>query len=247
MTTQAAPPQPLTTSPSKAQETLAQQYQRQGYLVVPQLFTPEECQQFKLEGQRLLAELANKKSSVYVGVAADSPLFYRMASDARITRVLAELLPTGADFMSDKFVWKSPQHRFATPWHQDIAYWPGTRPKISTWVALDDTDAANGAMRIIPRSHLTLLPHEFRGEGSVNGEFGNVIVDLEETNQAPGELVCELKAGGVLFFSDMLAHASCTNASGRDRYAHIGTYHASGPDEEFDLMFPARHTVWQPG
>ena len=33
-----------------------------------------------------------------------------------------------------------------------------------------------------------------------------------------------MKQGSALFFSDLLAHASCPNTSGKDRYAIIGTY-----------------------
>lgn len=40
-------------------------------------------------------------------------------------------------------------------WHQDYAYWQCTNTDnlISVWIALQDTNLANGAMRTLVRSH----------------------------------------------------------------------------------------------
>lgn len=219
---------------------LATQYQEQGYLLVPELFSREECAALKAEGIRVLAEHARPGRSVYVGVAAVSPVFYKFASDPRLVEVLREIMPDGVMFMSDKFVYKSSKHQFATPWHQDIAYWKNTRPKLSTWIALDDVTAENGAMKIIPGSHREFVEHEDQS-GALGGEFGNVVKDLPE--DAPNQMICAMPAGSVLFFSDLLIHASTVNTAGVDRYAIIGTYHAPAEDEPFDLNFPARHVI----
>ena len=40
-------------------------------------------------------------------------------------------------------------------WHQDASYWPLSPSKtVTVWLAIDDADAGNGAMRVIPRSHV---------------------------------------------------------------------------------------------
>jgi ectoine hydroxylase-related dioxygenase (phytanoyl-CoA dioxygenase family) len=45
----------------------------------------------------------------------------------------------------------------ASPWHQDLPYWPMEDPEargcLSCWLALDDVDATNGAMSFVPESH----------------------------------------------------------------------------------------------
>jgi ectoine hydroxylase-related dioxygenase (phytanoyl-CoA dioxygenase family) len=74
-----------------------------------------------------------------------------------------------------------------------------------------------------------------------NNEFVNV-VDQSQWNAAD-EAVCEIEQGSAVFFSDNLIHGSCTNTSGLDRYAIISTYQSPGPEEEFDKIFPARHTI----
>lgn len=216
---------------------LAVQYDRDGFVVVPDVFSRAECQALKEEGLRLLSGHAGKNLSVFVGVAVASKAFYSLASDSRLVEILRPLMPEGIMFMSDKFVWKSGDQRFGTPWHCDIAYWRETRPKLSIWIALDDVTAANGALKVIPGGHKKEWRH-----GTQNGvEFGNRISELPE--DAPGEIVCEMAAGSLLVFSDMLPHASTPNTAGLDRYAIISTYHAPAPDDFFDVQFAARHVI----
>lgn len=215
----------------------AEQYERDGFLVVPDVFTREECQQLKTEGLRVLNERAGKNQSVFVGVATASKKFYELASDPRLVEILRPIMPGGIMFISDKFVWKSGEQRVGTPWHCDIAYWRDTRPKLSIWIALDDVTAANGALKVLPGGHKQQWEH-----GTLsNVEFNNRISELPET--PPGEVVCEIAAGSLIVFSDMLPHASTPNTAGVDRYAIISTYHAPASDDFFDVQFSARHVI----
>ena len=50
---------------------------------------------------------------------------------------------------------KHPGFSSATLWHQDVRYWSFQRPElISVWFALGDETAENGALRVIPGTHL---------------------------------------------------------------------------------------------
>ncbi len=215
---------------------MATQYEKDGFLVVPDLLSADQCEALKEEGLKVLSEHAKPGSSVYVGAAVNSNLFYRLASDKNIVRVLHQIMPDGIMFMSDKLVFKSGVQPKATPWHCDSAYWRNTRPKLSVWIALDDVDAQNGAMRVLPGGHHQDWQHTAPVEGQ---EFSNRIQDLNEENV----ITCEMKAGSALFFSDRLPHSSTPNSNGKDRYAIISTYHAPAPDEEFDKPFAARHVI----
>lgn len=220
--------------------SLAHCYERDGYVVIEDVFTTEECRVLKDEGQRVLREKAGKHS-VFVGVAASSELFYKLASDQRIVDPLKELMPDGVMFLSDKFVFKSGEQRFGTPWHCDEAYWRGTRPKISVWIPLDDATADNGALKVIPGGHKQSWNHENSHKPAMNGEFGSTIGSLADDPDE--QAICEMRAGSMLIFSDLLPHASTPNTAGLDRYAIIGTYQAPAPDDEFDTQFAARHVI----
>jgi len=223
------------------QKNWQQDYKRDGFLVVQAVLSNDECAMLKTEGLEVLRQHAPQGSSVYVGVAAASNAYYLLASHPNIVEVLKNLMPDGVAFLSDKFVFKSAEMRFPTPWHQDEAYWRGTRPKLSVWIALDDVNSRNGALKVLAGHHAAPLEHG--GPNAVpTNEFGNILRDLPQ--DAPGEIICEMKAGDALFFSDLTPHASCPNDSGQDRYAIISTYHAPvDNEEEFDLMFAARHVI----
>jgi phytanoyl-CoA hydroxylase len=222
-----------------ASEPLAQRFERDGCVAVSGLFTRDECAALKAEGLEVLRGHARPGATVYVGAAAASPVFYELASDPRVVAVLRELMPDGVMFMSDKLVFKSGVQPKPTPWHCDEAYWRGTRPKLSVWIALDDVTASNGALRVLPGGHHEKWTHT-RPDGG-GEEFDMRIRDLDGRE---GEtIVCEMTAGSALFFSDLLPHSSTPNTDGSDRYAIISTYHQPAPDEEFDLGFPARHVI----
>jgi phytanoyl-CoA dioxygenase PhyH len=56
---------------------------------------------------------------------------------------------------------KSAGDGYETPWHQDGHYWP-IRPlaNCTVWVALEESTAENGCLRVIPRSHRDQVLHE---------------------------------------------------------------------------------------
>ena len=230
-----------TTTQNLSAEEIAARYGRDGFVVIPDVISREECLELKAEGLRVLKEHASPKATVYVGVAAASDIFYKFASDPRIIEYLKPVMPDGIMFLSDKFVFKSGSKRFGTPWHCDEAYWRGTRSKVSIWIPLDDVTSANGALRVIPGGHKQNWQHDNQVRSETNGEFENTIGALQ--GEAPGEITCEMSAGSLLIFSDLLPHASTENTAGADRYAIISTYHASAEDEPFDLQFPARHVI----
>lgn len=222
------------------QTSLSTKYKRDGFLIATDLLKPHECEQLKVEGLKVLQEHAKPGSTVFVGAAAASPMYYQLASDPRIVSILRHIMPDGIMFMSDKLVFKSGILPTPTPWHCDIAYWKNTRTKLSVWIALDNVTAENGALKVLPGGHLQEWQHD-QPEQTPGVEFNNRIQDLN--GQDSHTITCEMSAGSALFFSDRLPHSSHPNSNGADRYSIISTYHAPAPDEEFDLSFPARHVI----
>src|SRR5690242_19822680 len=103
--------------------------------------------------------------------------------------------------------------------------------------------ADNGTLKVVRASHKRDWQHERTTDiAKTNNEFVNVVANSQ---WKPGdEVICELKRGGAIFFSDRTVHASCENTSGEARYAIISTYHApAAVEEEFDKQFAARHVI----
>src|SRR3954469_7040461 len=125
----------MSTAPDTIRATEARDYARDGYLVLPSLFTPAECAALKAEARRAMDAHAGPESTVFVGLSVVNARFRDLHADERLVGALSAVMPEGVMFLSDKAVFKSGHKRFATPWHIDEFYWSGTRPKLSVWIA----------------------------------------------------------------------------------------------------------------
>ena len=100
--------------------------------------------------------------------------------------------------------------------HQDASYWPISPSKVvSAWLAIDDVDAENAPLQIIPGSHR----HAQLPFNESTPEERNV---LNQTVQNPAQygdqpLALKLKAGQMSLHSDWILHGSDVNHSNRRR------------------------------
>ncbi|MGQ0577634.1 MAG: phytanoyl-CoA dioxygenase family protein [Betaproteobacteria bacterium] len=80
----------------------------------------------------------------------------------RILDAVEELLGPDLLVWGSSFFIKEPHDQAYVSWHQDSTYWGLSHPDIVTaWVALSVSDLPNGAMRVMPGSHLKdQLPHQ---------------------------------------------------------------------------------------
>lgn len=218
--------------------TLSADYERDGYVIVPGLLSPEECDRLKIESRRVLDEKSKTGSTVCLFAALSNPSFRALAEDPRIVDLLRSIMPDGVMFLNDKIVFKKADKAFATPWHIDCFYWRGTRPKLSVWIPFDDVTADNGALTVIPGSHKKDWTAK---AGGVEGDFFNVV---DGTGWRESDVVvCAVARGSAVIFSDRLVHGSTPNTAKKDRYVIISTYQAPAADEPFDLDFPARKVL----
>lgn len=88
------------------------------------------------------------------------------------------------------------------------------RKVVTVWFAIDDVDAANGAMMLWPGSHRGgVIPFEY-----VTDEEEGVLGQRVHQTERFGEPVSvELRAGQMSLHTDMLLHGSSPNTSGRRR------------------------------
>ena len=97
-------------------------------------------------------------------------------------------------------------------WHQDSTYWGLEPPDVITaWIAFTDSNAANGAMRVIPGTHkLDQVPHHdtFAAENLLS-RGQEITVDVDERQAA----MLELAAGEMSLHHVRLIHGSDPNPS----------------------------------
>jgi phytanoyl-CoA hydroxylase len=224
-------------------ESLTADFQREGFAVVRSLFPPESVAELRQAFDDLHA--AGAVPGYFEPVPRDQsggdPLKvfprvmhpHRFKDVARrymlhpaIGTILQALFGEEPIAAQSMFYFKPPGAR-GQALHQDQFYLmvePGTC--IAAWVAVDDSDAENGGLYVVPntRDAEVVCPDKADEAESFTSHF----VRPPAGQKA---VVCELKAGDVLFFNGNLIHGSGPNRSkNRFRRSFICHYVAGSTD-----------------
>ena len=138
-------------------------------------------------------------------------------------------------------------------WHQDGPYWPLTPGTVTAWVAIDDADAGNGAMRLIPGSHRHGILHARDSAESERNVLWRTLDGIERLGEPMTNV---LRAGQFSLHHDLMVHGSEPNRSARRRcgltirYAPI-TVRAADPGWAANALrcrgsAPAPHWICHP-
>lgn len=210
-------------------------YQRDGYLIVPALFTQDEVEQLREHYMMLRKQGEYPGDFAGIDLSSSDPLkqFPRMIHmhrwdavsrrwliDQRLNRWLTALMGVEPYAVQTMLYFKPPGAR-GQALHQDQYYLrvqPGTC--MAAWLALDACDEQNGCMQVVPQSHT--LPLLCSIEADTAQSFTDVTVPLP-AGMTTAPMI--MNAGDVLFFNGQLIHGSTPNTStDRFRRALIGHY-----------------------
>lgn len=136
------------------------------------------------------------------------PVAEKYLMDRRIEAHLRAFMGEQPIAVQSMFYFKPPGARGQT-WHQDN-YYLRVRPKTccAAWIAVDDADAENGGMGVVPGTHdMEVACPE---QADMSQSFTADHVPIPEGKKAE---TCVLKAGDVLFFNGSLVHGSTPNTS----------------------------------
>lgn len=208
-------------------EAEVRQYQAQGYVApVPALTTAE-------------AAVLRAKLEAYEAGAGDikGPLRQKshllftwlndLVRDERILDAVEDVIGPDILCWSTGFFIKNARDPSYVSWHQDSTYWGLEPPDIITaWVALSDSTLANGAMRVIPRTHaMAQAPHRDTFAPDNLLSRGQEIAVAVDDRQA---VALELLAGEMSLHHVRLVHGSDPNPSDSRRIGfairYIPTY-----------------------
>jgi non-haem Fe2+, alpha-ketoglutarate-dependent halogenase len=114
------------------------------------------------------------------------------------------------------FFIKNPRDPGFVSWYQDSTYWGLDTADVTTaWIALSDSTPENGAMRVVPGTHLMdQIPHRdtFRKENLLS-RGQEIMVDVDESKA----VTLDLKAGEMSLHHVRLIHGSEPNPSDKRR------------------------------
>jgi ectoine hydroxylase-related dioxygenase (phytanoyl-CoA dioxygenase family) len=156
------------------------------------------------------------------------PIFEQLIDDPRLVGPMRDLIgqPRVALF-TDKLNCKRPREGSRFRWHQDSPYWAHFTHDLdrlpNVLIALDDADAENGCFRLIPGSHRRGMLPGLEGDGTL----GPLFTDPRYFD-ASRQVLVEVPAGSLVFFSPHSVHGSEPNHSDAPRRAMVLTYQPGG-------------------
>ncbi len=199
-----------------------QQFDTDGFLIVRDLFPKDTCAALALELTALLEQeqrINPKARGGLRNILRNSPLAVSVASSDKILSVVSALIGSVAFPVRAILFNKTGGANWGVPWHQDLAIAVAERrdtegfgpwsvkegivhvqppvhilaSMITVRLHLDDCDADNGALRVLPGSHLS-------------GELSSEDI-AARASKSPG-VMCEVSTGGALAMRPLLLHAS---------------------------------------
>ena len=218
-------------APSSAQ---LDDYQKQGFLVVPGFFTPEEIgplhERFVAivneevpapEGMLVMRDVMVAKGAVEPASReeaiakiqdyhADEILFGGYARHAGLLDWIESFVGPDIKSIHTMLINKPPNVDGRHPLHQDLLYFP-FRPAdqiVATWTALEPVTRENGCLVVVPGSHEGgLLAHE-----NPDWEYLNLAYfGAQGVGEHTDRVHLEMEPGDTVFFHPLLLHGSGRN------------------------------------
>lgn len=164
--------------------------------------------------------------------------FRKLAYNPDILDVVQDLIGPNIVLFHDQALFKPARTGGAVFWHQDNAYWNCMPANlISCWMTLDDVDVHNGAMQVIPGSHLKPVRHDLSTET-------DALLAIDGKIDTSRAVPVELPAGGCMFHHCQTLHYTQPNATERQRRAFVlhfmtpGTVSGEGERIRVDFSHP---------
>lgn len=209
---------------------LTQELATQGFAVIPRLYAPAEITTLLhcLESAPVAGPNFRRSQDVFAirNLVGEIPELLPLLHTPKLREVLAELFPAGCHLTKAIYFDKPAGSNWLVAWHQDLminvaqrADQPGFGPWTAKtgWVAvqppvwilentvtlrlhLDDCDATNGALKVVPGSHRQ-----------------GVVPPKAVAAQAATPSLCVVPAGGAMLMKPLLLHASSRSTSARPR------------------------------
>ncbi|MGJ8655376.1 MAG: phytanoyl-CoA dioxygenase family protein [Akkermansiaceae bacterium] len=182
-----------------------------GFTIQPAIISSKQIELFRLEADRIVNETG---TSCVRHLRKRSDLINKLS----LSPLLLNLLPTSMIPVRSILFDKSQNENWAVTWHQDLTItvtkqkqidgygrWslkdklPHVQPPkklldnmVTIRLHLDDTPATNGALRVIPKSHL----------------LGKIPTNEVTKHAQNNEVVCECLSGDILLMKPLLLHSS---------------------------------------
>lgn len=214
-------------------------YHRDGYIIVRQLFEPEEmsllhraAQEDREMDKRSMGRADGEGGTVRLTLwnHPGNSIYGMFARCRRMVDSCEQILEGEVYHYHSKMILKDAKVGGAWAWHQDYGYWYENGVLfpllVSVSIAVDPATRENGCMQVLKGSH-----HMGRVTHSQTGEQAGADMErVREAEKRMEKVYCEMDSGDALFFHSNILHRSDQNKSDKSRWSLICCYNAARND-----------------
>ncbi len=213
-------------------------YRRDGYVYPLPCLSADEAQRYR-EDIEAYERRSGDQATLIIRNKGHLKLrrLYELTRDPRILDAVESVIgPNILCWSSSLFVKEGNDPAFVA-WHQDSYYWGLDRPDVvSAWIAFAPSTLANGAMQVVPGSHLwPEAPHARSAAGSSNMLFTHEEIAVEVDEGQAVSLI--LEQGEMSLHHVGIIHGSPPNRSAVRRYGYAIRYVATHVKQRGDMPY----------
>lgn len=188
-------------------------YNSEGFVQPFDIFGDDEIQTIRAYFDRLMADLGEAGAYGINCYQARMAGIWDIATNDRILDYVQDIVGPNIICWASAVLSKKPHDPKQVPWHQDASFWSLSPARtVTVWLAIDDADEENSAMRFLPATHN-------RGALATADTDTESVFHMGTANAdsmgVPFTNV--LRAGQISLHADMLVHGSLPNRSDRRR------------------------------
>ncbi|NBC10142.1 MAG: hypothetical protein GVY24_00210 [Planctomycetes bacterium] len=206
---------PVDARPRPLKEDQIAQYYREGYLVLPQLATPERVQAVREAAEQFPVQAGGNwtpKCFAHAEPTQDAPL-HQLLTDPQIVGAVEQIFDAQARVFFGMLAVVPAQGGKGLEWHQDNQYTHILGRALNMFVAVDDITPEMANLWVSPGSHCWgLQPSETKEGHRKAADPGN------------GIALPAMKQGDICLFDRYTLHRSLSNTTDRHRYAYAAQY-----------------------
>ena len=206
------------TDPQKLSRQQIRQFNDRGYISPLDVFSPEEADAHRafFDGILAAATVRGQNSYSINGWHRTCRSIHDLVTEPRILDYVQDLLGEDLICWGTHYFCKMPGEGKRVSWHQDASYWPLTPARtVTVWLAIDDASEENGAMQVIPGSHLHGQVDYEHSAVEEDNVLNQTVCDPRKYGEAPVALA--MRAGQISLHADLLLHGSEPNRSTQRR------------------------------
>lgn len=212
-------------------------YRQDGIIIAPKGLSPATVDELRAKLDRFLADQKITDADYVPDIIERDPSWLRFGVMPEILDTVAQLIGEDIIIWGSALFCKAGKGGKATPWHQDGHYWP-IRPleTVTAWIAIDDVNAENSCLRVIPGTHKDRVSYTHDVDNS-DTIILNQVLKPEHLQSAPPRDI-ELAPGRFSIHDVYLIHGANPNNSGKRRAGMVFRYMPA--TSHFDRELAAR-------